>query len=94
MTTPEPVPYSWLSNYGFGGRDADFETTANAPSGKSDGTGRTLSVWQDYVAGTDPTNLTSRFTAKIEMIDRDAVGQVSLHMEPRVGFEPTRPCGS
>ena len=28
-----------------------------------------LQVWQDYVAGTDPTNLTSRFTAKIEMVD-------------------------
>ena len=28
-----------------------------------------LHVWQDYVAGTDPTNATSRFTAKIEMVD-------------------------
>ena len=26
-------------------------------------------VVQDYVAGTDPTNLASRFMAKIEMVD-------------------------
>ena len=26
-------------------------------------------VWQDYVAGTDPTNALSKFTAKIEMKD-------------------------
>ena len=26
-------------------------------------------VWQDYVAGTDPTNALSQFTAKIEMKD-------------------------
>ena len=69
MTSPEQVPYSWLSTYGFGGRGADFETAANAPSGKRDGAGRATSVWQEYVAGTDPTNETSRFSAKIEMRD-------------------------
>ena len=26
-------------------------------------------VWQDYVAGTDPTNALSKFTVKIEMKD-------------------------
>ena len=31
--------------------------------------GNAMQVWQDYVAGTDPTNLTSRFAAKIEMVD-------------------------
>ena len=69
MTTPEQVPYSWLSQYGFGGRDTDFETAANAPSGKHDGSGKALSVWQEWVAGTDPTNAASVFTAKIEMRD-------------------------
>ena len=73
MTSPEPVPYSWLSTYGFGGIVADFETAAKAPSGKRDGGGKVLSVWQDYVAGTDPTNVTSRFTAKIEMCDGEPI---------------------
>ena len=67
MTTPEPVPYSWLSNYGFGGLEADFETAANSLNGKRDGAGKQLSVWQDYVAGTDPTNVASRLKARIEM---------------------------
>ena len=69
MTTPEQVPYAWLSTYGFGGRDADFETAAHASSGKHDGAGRTTSVWEEWVAGTDPTNATSQFEAKIEMRD-------------------------
>ena len=55
VTTPEPVPYSWLSNYGFGGLEADFETAANSLNGKRDGAGKQLSVWQDYVAGTPRT---------------------------------------
>ena len=67
LTSPEPVPYSWLSDYGFGGCEADFETADNSATGKRDGAGRLLSVWQDYVAGTDPTNIASRLTAKIEM---------------------------
>ena len=29
--------------------------------------GAALPVWHDYVAGTDPTNALSKFTAKIEM---------------------------
>ena len=28
-----------------------------------------MPVWQDYVAGTNPTNALSKFTAKIEMED-------------------------
>ena len=67
LSTPEPVPYAWLSGYGLGG-DSDFETVANAPSGKTQG-GRATSIWEEYVAGTDPTNAASRFTAKIEMRD-------------------------
>ena len=42
---------------------------ANAPSGKRDGAGSPTSVWEEFVAGTDPTNETSRFEAKIEMKD-------------------------
>ena len=67
LTTPEPVPYSWLAEYGLGVAEGDFEAAANAASGKADGMGKPLSVWQDYVAGTDPTNAASRLTAMIEM---------------------------
>ena len=32
-----------------------------------------MPVWQDYVAGTDPTNAQSKFTAKIVMKDGDDI---------------------
>ena len=67
LTTPEPVPYAWLSGYGLGG-DSDFETAAKGATGKRGGDGRALQVWQDYVAGTDPTNAASVFTAGIEFV--------------------------
>ena len=55
LTTPDPVPYSWLSGYGLG-LDSDFESAAKQSFGKTDSNGRAMQVWQDYVAGTDPTN--------------------------------------
>ena len=55
LTTPEPVPYSWLTGYGLG-INTDFETAAKQQMGKLDANGRSMAVWQDYVAGTDPTN--------------------------------------
>lgn len=84
--TQEPVPYSWLSKYGLGGMDADFETAAKAPSGKRDGAGRATSVWEEYVAGTDPSNETSRFTAKIEMKD----GAPIVTWEPDLNEDGTK----
>ena len=66
VTTPEPVPYSWLTQYNLGVAEGDFEAAGNAANGKMSW-GRPMSVWQDYVAGTDPTNLESMLTAKIEM---------------------------
>ena len=44
----------------------DFEAAANAASGKLN-CGRPTEVWEEYVAGLDPTNALSVFTAKIEM---------------------------
>ena len=66
VTTPEPVPYSWLMQHNLGVAEGDFEAAGNAVNGKMSW-GRPMSVWQDYVAGTDPTNLESMLTAKIEM---------------------------
>ena len=64
LTTPEPVPYSWLTGYNLG-LDSDFETAAKQVTGKVDATGRAMSVWQDYVTGTDPTNPDDTFYAMI-----------------------------
>ena len=55
LTTPEPVPYSWLMGYNLG-FDSDFETAAKQATSKVDANGQQMAVWQDYVAGTDPTN--------------------------------------
>ena len=69
-TTVVPVPYAWLLQNWPGTVDEyySYEAAAKATSGKTDCSGNALQVWQDYVAGTDPINLMSRFTAKIEMI--------------------------
>ena len=70
-TTVVPVPYAWLlENWPDTVDDYySYESAAKANSGKTDCSGNALQVWQDYVAGTDPTNLESRVTAKIEMVD-------------------------
>ena len=68
LTSPEPVPYSWLRQYNLGVASGDFEAAANAASGKTQG-GAATSVWEEFVAGTDPTNALSVFTAMIEMHD-------------------------
>ena len=66
LTTPEPVPYSWLTGYNLG-LDSDFETAAKQATGKVDAKGRAMAVWQDYVVGTDPTNPVDIFHAMITM---------------------------
>ncbi|MBQ3341743.1 MAG: hypothetical protein IJG84_07585 [Kiritimatiellae bacterium] len=58
LTSPEPVPYSWLSQYGPGVASGDFEAAANAASGKLS-CGSPTEVWEEYVAGLDPTNANS-----------------------------------
>ena len=70
-TTAVPVPYAWLlENWPDTVAEYySYEAVAKAETGKRDNAGTALQVWQDYVAGTDPTNLASRFTAKIEMVE-------------------------
>lgn len=72
LTTPEQVPYSWLTKFGFDGKGIDFETAAAGLSGKTQG-GKATRLWEEFVAGTNPTNETSVFTAKIEMKDGEPV---------------------
>jgi hypothetical protein len=48
--SPVPVPFAWLDAYGLA-MNGDYEAAALADS---DGDG--MANWQEYVAGTDPTN--------------------------------------
>lgn len=78
-TTDVPIPFSWLGAYypeatnstdSLDQQIANFESIANRPTGKRDGSGNPLSVWHDYVAGTVPTNSEDVFRASIT-IDKD-----------------------
>ncbi len=61
VSTPVPVPYTWLAQYPVAGQsDADYETAARADS---DGDGH--AAWQEYLAGSVPTNAHSFFQAGI-----------------------------
>ena len=61
------IPESWAANYsGFEDKFGnDFTAALTKPSGKRDAQGNALMVWQDYVAGTDPTKEDDVFQASI-----------------------------
>lgn len=64
------VPESWADGFPayrakFGG---DFPASLTRATGKTDGAGNALVVWQDYVAGTDPTDPSDRFSATISIV--------------------------
>lgn len=74
------VPQSWTAKFPsyaakFG---SDFASSLLKPTGKKDASGSPLLVWQDYVAGTDPTDPADMFRATISMVDG----------EPVVSWEP------
>ena len=63
------VPDTWPSRFPsytakFG---SDFTASLTKPTGKKDAVGNDLQVWQDYVAGTDPTDVNDAFRATIAM---------------------------
>lgn len=63
------IPETWklkfpLFSQMFG---SDFPKALMRPSGKVDYKGAPMYVWQDFVAGTDPTDVHSKFRAIIEM---------------------------
>ena len=60
------VPLDWLDRSGVDLADG-YQSAATNTTGKTDMGGKPMYVWQDYVAGTDPTNTDSRFTATISM---------------------------
>jgi hypothetical protein len=69
------IPESWAARYPtyadkFGN---DFAASLMKPTGKKDVAGVALQVWQDYVAGTDPTDVNDVFRADIKMVNGDPV---------------------
>ena len=65
------IPRTWFSKYqGFSAKfGKDPSKSALMKTGKLDGNGNEMLVWQDYVAGTDPTKEDSRLSIKIEFRD-------------------------
>lgn len=65
------IPDSWAGNYPtfaqkFG---TSFAAALTQPSGKTDAAGNPMLVWQDYVAGTDPTDEDDVFRASVTIVD-------------------------
>jgi len=79
------IPDSWATNYptfvtSFG---SDFSQALTKPTGKFDGAGNAMLVWQDYVAGTDPTDPNSKFTASVTIVD----GKPVISWSPELSTE-------
>ena len=69
-TTPVPVPYAWLDAYVVRFGAGDYETAANAVGANG------VALWESYVAGLDPADASSRFTALISL-DADGAARVT-----------------
>ena len=61
------IPDEWFEKYYPNATASERQAIAEGAGGKTDASGAAMLVWHDYVAGTDPTNALSKFTAKIEM---------------------------
>ena len=64
------VPTEWQTNYPmfetkYG---TDFAKALMTKTGKKDAAGGDMFVWQDFVAGTDPTDPESKFVASVTMV--------------------------
>lgn len=60
--------------------EGDVGLVMNAETGKRDADGVAILAWQDYVAGTDPTDETDVFTASITIVD----GKVKVSCSPEL----------
>ena len=84
---PVAISPAWAEQYPdfeakFG---SDFSAAIVAETGKRDGAGNAMRVWQDFVAGTDPTDPNSVFTATITF---DAgTGQPVISWSPELSPE-------
>ena len=64
---PVAIADGWAKQFpGFTAKfGSDFTAALTRPTGKRDHAGNAMLVWQDYVAGTDPTDENDVFTASI-----------------------------
>lgn len=76
LVVDEAWPASLDAQFGAGTSAAfvekfgsDLTAALLKSTGKKSAAGEDMYVWQDYVAGTDPTDPKSQFTATIEMVD-------------------------
>jgi len=81
------VPETWSLNYSsftekYG---SDFTKALMKPTGKRDGAGNEMLVWQDYVAGTDPTDENDVFTASVTIVE----GKPVVSYTPELTAEET-----
>ena len=76
------IPETWAASYpGFAKKfGTDFTQALLKPSGKIGTGGTPMLVWQDYVAGTDPTDEKDVFTASITIVD----GKVTISYSPEL----------
>ncbi len=79
---------TWFAGFeGFTDRfGTDLEKAAVKGTGKFDADGNEMQVWQDYVAGTDPMDTSSRLTASIGMED----GRPVVHWTPALNGDRVR----
>jgi len=81
--TPVPVPYDVI--------DASYKTYLDAADGDYEAAALSLgkngvAIWESYVAGLDPDNEKSKFTAKIEMVN----GEAKITWEPDLNEDDTK----
>ena len=64
------IPSEWKDNFeGFDDKfGSDFGKALMKPTGKVDGAGNAMLVWQDYVAGTNPMNPDDKFVASVTIV--------------------------
>ena len=79
------IPPFWLEQHPalLASAGNDYRVAGMSKTGKFDVYGREMSVWEDYVAGTCPTNPASRLRVFVEMKD----GSPVLGWEPDLGKE-------
>ena len=91
VTAPKAIAISpeWAAQYpGFEAKyGADFAAALTMENGKRDGAGNAMAVWQDYVAGTDPTDPASVFTASL--VFNAETGEPVIGWSPELSPEET-----
>ncbi len=80
---PVAIASTWAEQYpGFETKfGSDFTAALTKLTGKRDGAGNAMLVWQDFVAGTDPTDPDDNFTASITF---DAQGRPVISWSPEL----------